>query len=329
MPDDTAPPAELLRTRDILGREVVGADGKKAASVKDLLLARDASRTHFLALDLGLFKNQVLVPLDEVEPGPAGFVLRRWTADDLQALPAYQPDRPLTAALLAEMATAHPRRYGDLRSAGVVPLSGDGIVLPLKQAKKFRLAEGAPDLRGWNVFGADGERVGVVTELLVQPAAGKVRYLDVDVMEDLFSLAEDRHVLVPLEAVSLKERGRDIWFEDAPADIVKRLPAYTGGEPDPALLERVDAVFAQAASRGAPPAEAGPPADELASYPGPLEPGRGPLESRPALPDGEPGLPPEAPPPQAPPYADELPYAAEPRRAEGEPPRPRPDDWPG
>ncbi|MBX6365532.1 MAG: PRC-barrel domain-containing protein [Gemmatimonadetes bacterium] len=320
MPDDTAPPAELLRTRDILGREVVGADGRKAGTIKDLLLARDGSRTHFLALDLGLFKNQVLVPVDEVEPGATGFVLRRWTAEDLQALPAYQPDRPLTAALLAEMATAHPRRYGDLRAAGVAPPSGDGVVLPLKQARKFRLAEGAPDLRGWNVFGADGERVGVVTELLVQPTAGKVRYLDVDLMEDLFSLAEDRHVLVPLEAVSLKERGRDIWFEDAPADIVKRLPAYTGGEPDLALLERVDAVFAQAASRGAPLADVASPGDEGASHAGPLEPGRGPLEPGPGL--TERGRLPEASPP------GELPYAARPPRADDEAPRPRPDDWP-
>ncbi|HET9983743.1 MAG TPA: PRC-barrel domain-containing protein [Longimicrobiales bacterium] len=326
MPDDTAPRAVVLRTRDVVGQDVAGADGKKAASVKDVLLERDARETRFLALDLGLFKNQVLVPVDEVEPGAAGFVLRRWTVDDLRSLPAYQADRPLTADVLEEMAIAHPRAYGDLRFAPTERVSGDGVVVPLKQAKKFRLAEGAPDLRGWNVFGADGERVGVVTEMLVQPAAGRVRYLDVDVMEDLFSLAEDRHILVPLEAVSLKERGRDIWFERAPAAIVKRLPAYTGGELDPAIAERVDAAFATEEAVSAPGGgealeedragmEPGRPAVESGraeAEPGlaAMERGRPALESASGRGEGEPGGPPdrglapESMPPGEPPYGE-------------------------
>lgn len=319
MPDDTPPRAVVLRTRDVVGQDVAGADGKKAASVKDVLLERDARETRFLALDLGLFKNLVLVPVDEVEPGPAGFVLRRWSVDDLRSLPAYHADRPLTADVLEEMAIAHPRAYGDLRFAPMERVSEDGVVVPLKQAKKFRLAEGAPDLRGWNVFGADGERVGVVTEMLVQPAAGRVRYLDVDVMEDLFSLAEDRHVLVPLEAVSLKERGRDIWLERAPAAIVRRLPAYTGGSLDPAIAERVDAAFAgadavsaQEGGEGIGPERAEMEPGRAGAEPGlaAMERGRAALESASGRGEGEPGVPPdrgfapESMPPREPPYGE-------------------------
>lgn len=233
--------AQLLRTRDVVGRDVLGAEGRKIGSVKELLLEGDARTVRFVVVDLGLLRNQVLVPALEVEAGPEAMVLRRWTGEEVKALPRYDPDEPLTAELLEEMELAHPRRYGDLRDAPPAPAEG-GIV-PLKQAKGFRLVKGQPDPTGWDVFGADGERVGVVSGLLVDPVAGRVRYLDVDLLDDLFTLDEDRHVLVPLEVVELKERGEDAWLRDVPAAAVARLPAYTGGPVDPAVEERIQRVF--------------------------------------------------------------------------------------
>jgi sporulation protein YlmC with PRC-barrel domain len=121
--------------------------------------------------------------------------------------------------------------------------AADSRIVPLSQAKDFKLASGAPDLRGWNVFGADGERIGTVQQMLVDPAALQVRYLDVDVYPDLFLLKDDRHVLVPVERVDIKDRANDVWVTNLSAAEVARLPAYTGGAVTPAMERAVEERF--------------------------------------------------------------------------------------
>ena len=53
-------------------------------------------------------------------------------------------------------------------------------MVPLDQLDDFRVASGDPDVRGWEVVGSDGGKIGEVDELLVDTRAMKVRYLDVD-----------------------------------------------------------------------------------------------------------------------------------------------------
>jgi PRC-barrel domain protein len=62
------------------------------------------------------------------------------------------------------------------REAGLV---APERVRPLAEVPGFRGAAGDPDVRGWEVVALAGERVGRVHELLVDAAAGRVRYLDV------------------------------------------------------------------------------------------------------------------------------------------------------
>lgn len=52
-------------------------------------------------------------------------------------------------------------------------------VTPLSKLHNFRISEGDPDVRGWEVLGADGRKIGEVDDLLVDTEALKVRYLDV------------------------------------------------------------------------------------------------------------------------------------------------------
>ena len=85
------------------------------------------------------------------------------------------------------------RRDPELRGNEV---ARSGIV-PLKELDDFKVAKGDPDVRGWDVIAADGTEVGEVEELLVDTAALKVRYLDVELDKDLVN-AKDRHVLVPI-----------------------------------------------------------------------------------------------------------------------------------
>lgn len=242
MPEEISPRAEFLRTRDFIGREVVDPKTEKVGTIADLLLDRRRGDVRFLAVNLGMFSKQVLIPVEQVDLAEDVLVLRQWTREQLKALPAYEPNRPLTAGLLAEMERAHPRFYGDPeRAAAMGP--AESRIVPLREARDFRLAKGDPDVRGWNVFGADGERVGTVSDLLVDPAAMKIRYLDVDLMDDLFKLKEDRHVLVPTDAVDLRERGKDIWLRHLNAEDVARLPAYIGGPVDPAIEAEVERAF--------------------------------------------------------------------------------------
>jgi sporulation protein YlmC with PRC-barrel domain len=243
MAESVGPRADVLRTRDFIGWQVWDSQGEKIGTVSDLLIDRSGT-VRFLGVDFGMFRRgHVLLPVSHVDWGEDAMVVR-WTRDEVRGLPAYEPDRPLTREMLDELERSYPRFYGSGdEAAAPTARPGEARVVPLKEAKDFKLADGAPDLRGWDVYAADRRRVGKVSELLVDPGAMKIRYLAVDLDDDLFTLKEDRHVLVPLEAVDLQERSNDIWIRGLAADDVATLPAYMGGAVDPLVEERVRGMF--------------------------------------------------------------------------------------
>lgn len=53
-------------------------------------------------------------------------------------------------------------------------------LMPLREAKRYRLAKGEPDIRGWSVFTSSGQEVGRVGDLLVDPSIGEVVMFDVN-----------------------------------------------------------------------------------------------------------------------------------------------------
>ena len=59
-------------------------------------------------------------------------------------------------------------------------------VTPLSKLHNFRISQGDPDVRGWQVLGADGRQIGTVDDLLVDTEALRVRYLDVNLDSGLF-----------------------------------------------------------------------------------------------------------------------------------------------
>jgi hypothetical protein len=108
--------------------------------------------------------------------------------------------------------------------------------------------------------------VGTVTQMLVDPVAMKVKYLDVDVDDDLFGLVDDRHVLVPLESAELRERSQDVWVQTLSGRDIASLPAYLGGPVDPLLEEASQQAFG--GGGGAPLLERG---DDTAMLPPPRD----------------------------------------------------------
>jgi sporulation protein YlmC with PRC-barrel domain len=249
--------AEVYRTRDLAGWDVTDREGTKIGDLSDLLIGADG-RVRYLAVKLGLFARHVLVPAEAVEWGRTEvLVVTPWTAEEVKALPAYDSGIPLTAQVLDEMARAHPRFYGE----GPLDFDdgGEARVLPLRDAREFRLPKGAPDVTGWNVFAGDNERVGTVAGMLVDPVELRIRYLAVDLSDDLFHLKEDRHVLVPMEVVELRERGQDVWVKGPAAQQMAMLPAYTGGAVAPWLERATDEAFGLAGSAATLPPPPPPP----------------------------------------------------------------------
>ena len=102
-------------------------------------------------------------------------------------------------------------------------------VVPLDELDDFRVASGDPDPRGWEVVAADGRKIGEVDDLLVDPSAMKVRYLDVDLDDDLDARGEDRHVLVPIGYARIDRDHDRVLVEQLSAADLRAIPAYDHG----------------------------------------------------------------------------------------------------
>jgi hypothetical protein len=79
----------------------------------------------------------------------------------------------------------------------------------LSDLGKWDVAEGEPDIRGWEVRTIGGRELGKIKELLVDPDAGEVVMLDVDLS------GSDRHALVPLRIVEIDRPKRVVRMDSA------------------------------------------------------------------------------------------------------------------
>lgn len=106
------------------------------------------------------------------------------------------------------MADIHRDRQRD--AAGVGPYARDAErLVRLSDLGKWDVAEGEPDIRGWEVRTVGGRELGKIKELLVDPDAGEVVMLDVDLS------GSDRHALVPLRIVEIDRPKRVVRMDSA------------------------------------------------------------------------------------------------------------------
>jgi uncharacterized protein (TIGR02271 family) len=92
----------------------------------------------------------------------------------------------------------------------------------------FDVAPNEPDVRGWNVVLANDEVIGEVDDLIIDPAAGKVRYLDVDLDNESLGLEHDRHVLVPIASAQLVREEKEVVLSGMSRAALVKLPEYDG-----------------------------------------------------------------------------------------------------
>ena len=98
-------------------------------------------------------------------------------------------------------------------------------LVKLSDAGDLRVAEGNEDIRGWEVRGQNGDKIGKVKDLLVDPTVMRARYMDVELSGGLFG--SGRRVLVPVGIARLSDDD-DVVMVSADADTLRDYPEYDG-----------------------------------------------------------------------------------------------------
>jgi hypothetical protein len=98
----------------------------------------------------------------------------------------------------------------------------DPRLAPLSELDDYRVADGEPDIRGWQVRTRAGSEIGTVADLIVDPARMKVRSMDVQLDR---AGADGRHVLVPVGVAQLDARRDDVFVDTGAASLLAA-PTY-------------------------------------------------------------------------------------------------------
>lgn len=118
-------------------------------------------------------------------------------------------------------------------------------VVALNALSDFKVADGFPDPRGWDVIASDGMKAGEVCDLIVDTDAMRTRYLDVKLDTDLTGEERDRDVLIPVGAARLDDADDHVMLDAMTTAQLAALPVYTQGavtrEYEDALLARMPA----------------------------------------------------------------------------------------
>src|SRR5690349_7333814 len=101
-------------------------------------------------------------------------------------------------------------------------------IAPLSALNDFEVAEGYPDIRGWQVASTDGREVGKVHDLLIDVDQMRTRYLDVRLTKELAASPGDRDVLIPIGTAQVIE-DKNVVRVPLTAERVGLLPVYEHG----------------------------------------------------------------------------------------------------
>lgn len=112
-----------------------------------------------------------------------------------------------------------------------VPHLGTSKYARLYDLGEYRVAHGDPDVRGWDVITADGQKAGRVDSLIVDTDALQVRFLDVELDRGTHQLSDERHVLLPLADARLDDPHDQVLLDALTAADVAAMPRYHPGQP--------------------------------------------------------------------------------------------------
>jgi len=100
----------------------------------------------------------------------------------------------------------------------------------LSELTDYEVADRDPDVRGWNVMSSDRKLIGKVNEMIVDLDAMKVRYLDVNIDNEISDIGTDeRNLLIPIGAAELDVKDDIVRVNDIETVTLLKLPSYQGG----------------------------------------------------------------------------------------------------
>jgi hypothetical protein len=95
-------------------------------------------------------------------------------------------------------------------AAGVGPYAREReSLVALNTLGSWKVSDGEPDIRGWDVRTVSGRQLGSVHDLLVDPNAAEVVLVDVDLP------GTDRHTFVPIRVVQIDRAKRLVLMDSA------------------------------------------------------------------------------------------------------------------
>jgi photosynthetic reaction center H subunit len=204
------------------------ADQAEVGQVKDVLVD-DAGEPHFLDVNLGIFRKRVLVPVQRISTDASDE--RVWVAglgkDGFEEIPAYDGD---LARLNADYRAGLLDRYTAVERGHTshdADPSGRRLAR-LGELDDFEVDRNDPDVRGWKVFASDNEQIGKVEDLVVDTAAMKVRYLDIELDRDHRRSDEESRVLIPIDHANLRPDDDEVRLDTIGSGQVADLPTHTG-----------------------------------------------------------------------------------------------------
>jgi photosynthetic reaction center H subunit len=112
----------------------------------------------------------------------------------------------------------------------------------LDKLPDFKVADGDPDVRGWEVITSDREKIGTVKDLLVDTAAMKARYLTVEI-DSRFATGDERNILIPIGAAQLAPRDDRVLLNGLTSSDILPIPKAAGRTFDRQYEENVARSF--------------------------------------------------------------------------------------
>jgi hypothetical protein len=95
-------------------------------------------------------------------------------------------------------------------AAGIGPYAREReSLVALSTLGSWKVSEGEPDIRGWDVRTVSGRQLGSVHDLLVDPNASEVVLVDVDLP------GTDRHTFVPIRVIQIDRARRLVLMDSA------------------------------------------------------------------------------------------------------------------
>lgn len=109
------------------------------------------------------------------------------------------------------MAKHEDRGVRDQAGIGPDPIE-PGRLVGMDEVDDFKIAEGEPDVRGWDVYSSSGVFVGTVDDLLIDPELRQVVMIDIDLKDS------PEHGRAPIKAAWLDRERNRVIIDNAQLD---------------------------------------------------------------------------------------------------------------